>query len=199
MIQDNAAYIYFANRIAELAEHLEDKPPSTNGSIDDGEDSDSDLLDSIVTDSPKKDTAAAAVVSNGLYKMNKVSISPPHSSSVLISDLSLEVGNENVLIVGRSSAGKSSLLRVLRGLWRPSSGTVDRAGDRSAAFFLPQRPFFTDGSLREQVVYPLEVVSDRVTSEETEWLEGILRELSMGDLVLRCGGLDCDPGWSWYD
>ena len=187
-------------RIAELAECLEKKSPSCTGSTNDGEDSDSDLLDSIVTsDSPKKDAT------DGLFKMSKVSISPPNRSSVLISDISLEVGNENVLIVGRSSAGKSSLLRVLRGLWRPASGTVERGaaaagaeGDKSASFFLPQRPFFTDGSLREQVVYPMEVVADSVTVEETEWLEGILRELGMEDLVLRCGGLDCDPGWSWY-
>ena len=48
-------------------------------------------------------------------------------------------------------------------------------------------------------MYPLEVVADRVTLEETKWLEDILRELGMGDLVVRCGGLDCDPGWSWYD
>ena len=157
------------------------------------------MLDSIVTsDSPKKDAT------DGLFKMSKVSISPPNRSSILISDLSLEVGNENVLIVVRSSAGKSSLLRVLRGLWRPTCGTVERGaaagadGDKSASFFLPQRPFFTDGSLREQVVYPREVVVDSVAVEETEWLEGILRELGMEDLVLRCGGLDCDPGWSWY-
>ena len=62
---------------------------------------------------------------------------------------------------------------------------------------MPQKPFFTDGSLREQVVYPLEVVADRVTLEETKWLEDIMRELGMGDLVVRCGGLDFDPGWSW--
>ena len=73
---------------------------------------------------------------------------------------------------------------------------MDLADDKST-FFLPQRTFFTDGSLREQVMYPLEVVSERVTLEETEWLEGIMQELGMEDLVSRCGGLDCDPGWSW--
>ena len=112
--------------------------------MDDGEDSDSDLLNGIVTDSPKKDTTGS--VSNGLYKMSKVSISPPNSSSVLISDLSLDVGNENVLIVGRSSAGKSSLLRVLRGLWRPSSGTVERGAEHDRSVGLAIAPDSVDSS-----------------------------------------------------
>ena len=78
------------HRIAELAECLENKSIVDK---DDSDDEDSDLLESIVTDSPKKDPA--------VYTMNKVSISPPNSSAVLIADVNLEFGNENLLIVGR--------------------------------------------------------------------------------------------------
>jgi ATP-binding cassette subfamily D (ALD) protein 4 len=43
-----------------------------------------------------------------------------------------------------------------RGLWQPLAGSI-RITDRRI-FFLPQRPFFTNGSLREQVCYPQEVL-----------------------------------------
>ena len=46
-----------------------------------------------------------------------------------------------------------------RGLWQPLSGQIRlnrrMVGPRGGVFFLPQRPFFTNGSLREQVFYPL--------------------------------------------
>jgi hypothetical protein len=52
-----------------------------------------------------------------------------------------------------------------RGLWQPLSGRI-RISHR--VFFLPQRPFFTNGSLREQVTYPLEVLPGSVDPAEQE-------------------------------
>ena len=88
----------------------------------------------------------------------------------------------------RSSAGKSSLLRVLRGLWQPSAGTIGRpTAAEHSALFLPQKPFFTDGSLREQVAYPLQVAAADPTArrEETEWLEDILQVLNGRVTLIR--------------
>lgn len=56
--------------------------------------------------------------------------------------VSLEIGPGRTAIVGLSGAGKTSLLNVIAGFERPSSGTVTlstrEAGDRLARFWIPQ-------------------------------------------------------------
>ena len=50
-------------------------------------------------------------------------------------------------------SGKSSILRVLRGLWKPLGGSAKLCPDSSHHYvlFLPQKPFLTGGSLADQV------------------------------------------------
>ena len=116
------------------------------------------------------------------------------SDRFLVRDLSLSVRpGDHTLIVGKSGAGKTSLLRAIAGLWREgegsiaapapmgrrsgsagagASGAADGAGngDVQAAertsggvFFVPQRPYLVLGSLRQQLLYPTWDLSDCVS------------------------------------
>ncbi len=56
------------------------------------------------------------------------------------------------IITGRSGSGKSTLFRAMAGIWPFGSGQVTRPPGR--ALFLPQRPYFPIGTLRDAITYP---------------------------------------------
>ena len=65
---------------------------------------------------------------------------PDNSARILIANLNLQLEwNQNLLIVGASGVGKSSLLRAIAGLWTSGSGVIKRA-NRSDIYFVPQKP-----------------------------------------------------------
>jgi putative ATP-binding cassette transporter len=61
--------------------------------------------------------------------------------------------NERVLLTGASGSGKSTVFRVLAGIWPFATGRI-RTPAAFAPLFLPQRPYFPLGSLRKVVAYP---------------------------------------------
>ncbi len=88
-----------------------------------------------------------------------------------------------MLIMGPSGCGKSSILRVLGGLWELSHGTVTRP-PKESMFFLPQRPYMVNGSLREQLTYP-HVHSDEMSNDEREKLLHVLHLVGLEDMPTR--------------
>jgi len=106
----------------------------------------------------------------------------------------------NLMVMGPSSSGKSSLLRTIRGLWAPTRGTIITNRNLNYGFFyLPQKPFFTNGSLRDQLSYPLLVVRELIDEAQDTDIINLLDLTGLTGLVDRCGDLDTEPTWSWYD
>jgi ABC-type uncharacterized transport system fused permease/ATPase subunit len=81
-------------------------------------------------------------------------VTPDFQQRLLIQDLNIKLyKGQHLLIVGNSGAGKSSLLRAVAGLWTVGNGRIARPYDDDV-YFLPQRPYCTLGSLKDQLLYP---------------------------------------------
>jgi putative ATP-binding cassette transporter len=84
--------------------------------------------------------------------------------TVLLDDVVLKVSpSDSVLIRGPSGSGKSTLLRVLAGIWpyvrgwdakRQPLPISEAVVLPSNAVFIPQRPYFPEGTLRNALAYP---------------------------------------------
>ncbi len=74
------------------------------------------------------------------------------TGATLLSGVSLQAGlGESVLLKGPSGSGKSTLFRALAGIWPFFTGQTHLPAD---VMFIPQRPYFPDGSLRNALAYP---------------------------------------------
>ena len=173
------------HRVAELMERLQQLEDNRNNQLQ------------VVTQEPAAQTGDYFILEGASFRAPGVG---PADDLVRNLNLHLKPG-ESVLITGNSSAGKSSLLRVLRGLWKLSRGSLNshHSPGPQGVLFLPQRPYLTDGTLREQITYPLSVDLDLVTTQETDQLLDYIRLTRLDGLLERVGGLDGNVDWNWYD
>ena len=136
--------------------------------------------------------AQQAVTSGDGLVVRHATLATPQTNRLLIEDLNLSVGdNEHLLVVGPSGCGKTSLLRMVSGLWRPREGTVEspQPGD---LLFIPQKPYMTLGTLREQLCYPQQPDPALFSDDH---LRSVLELVNLGSLVQRYPDFNVKQDW----
>uniref|UniRef100_A0A673BVK9 ABC transporter domain-containing protein n=1 Tax=Sphaeramia orbicularis TaxID=375764 RepID=A0A673BVK9_9TELE len=135
------------------------------------------------------------------FIVDHLSYKSPYSDELLVEDLSLKISQgTHLLVVGNTGTGKTSLLRVLNRLWEAQSGFVQMTtcfGPRGT-LFLPQKPYLTDGTLREQVIYPLKDIYPASGSVDDDRIINFLELAGVSSLLKRTGGLDEKCNWTFY-
>jgi PrtD family type I secretion system ABC transporter len=82
-------------------------------------------LDQLLLEDEKREQRMSLPAPTGRLALSEVQACPPESKKVVLNhvDFALEPG-EVLAVIGPNAAGKSSMLKVLLGLWKPSGGSV---------------------------------------------------------------------------
>uniref|UniRef100_A0A0P4WBF8 ABC transporter domain-containing protein n=3 Tax=Scylla TaxID=6760 RepID=A0A0P4WBF8_SCYOL len=117
------------------------------------------------------------------------------NGDVLVQELNFEVqSGMNVLVCGPNGCGKSSLFRILGELWPVFGGCVTKPS-AGKLFYIPQRPYMTIGTLRDQVIYPdsHSDMSSRGISDDD--LRELLGRVQLTHILERECGWDATADW----
>ncbi len=99
----------------------------------------------------------------------------------------------HLFVSGPNGCGKTSLFRVVAGLWPVVRGHVVKP--RGSIFFVPQRPYLSLGTLRDQITYPVSVEEVRRRGVTDETLLQIMDQVKLGYVVMAHDGLDAVKNW----
>lgn len=103
---------------------------------------------------------------DGNHELNAKHLSlclPNHEILVQPMDFTIKAG-EHILITGKYGSGKSTLLRAMANIWPYGSGEISLP-ERNHRLFLPQKPYFPIGTLREALLYPhteIKITDDKI-------------------------------------
>uniref|UniRef100_A0A7S0ME68 ABC transporter domain-containing protein n=1 Tax=Cryptomonas curvata TaxID=233186 RepID=A0A7S0ME68_9CRYP len=133
---------------------------------------------------------------DGLIRLVDVPIVTP-KKEILVRRLNMEVRRGmNTLICGPNGCGKSSLFRILGDLWPVCGGRVEKPR-ADKVFYVPQKPYLSLGTLRDQVIYPHCKESMDKAGRSDDDLRALLDKVMLGYLAdTRDAGFDAREDWA---
>jgi putative ATP-binding cassette transporter len=107
--------------------------------------------------------------------MRELGLARP-DGEMLVAEAEIEIKRpERVLIRGQSGSGKSTIMRAVAGVWPWGRGAIHLP--TGAITFLPQKPYFPIGTLRDVMLYPS--APEGVTDEQ---LKDMLHKVGLDHL-----------------
>lgn len=141
------------------------------------------------------ESAAVARVQMGqgpTVRLSRVSLETPGGEQSLSQELSVAIEpGQNLVVIGQTGVGKSSILRAMAGLWSRGTGEISMP-PAEECLFLPQRPYMILAELRSQLLYP-HGDSERVSDEQ---LKAALERVRLDGLLDKHGGLGAARDWA---
>ncbi|KAJ3353577.1 hypothetical protein HDU83_006655 [Entophlyctis luteolus] len=130
-------------------------------------------------------------------RFDEVPVITPSGDGILVRDLSFDVApGDHLMITGPNGSGKTSIARIISGLWPHFSGAVTRPDELlSEIMYIPQRPYLTIGSLRQQIIYPHTEADMRAAGRTDADLHEVLKTVHLAYIPAREGGLDASKEW----
>jgi ATP-binding cassette subfamily C protein LapB len=139
-------------------------------------------LDKVVSQPVERPESAAFVRREhirGEIEFSHVTFSYPGESAEVLSDLSFRIrAGEHVAIIGRVGSGKSTINRLILGLYQPDHGAIkidgvdirqlDPAEVRKAVGYVPQDVLLFYGTLRENITIGMPHVEDHAILQAAE-------------------------------
>lgn len=99
-----------------------------------------------------------------------------------------------MLILGSNGCGKTAIARIIAGLWPLYNGLLSKPNDDDI-FYLPQKTYFTNGNLRDQIIYPHSYDEMLEMGYNDDHLYHILREVKLEYLLTREGNFNVKKDW----
>ncbi|MEQ1537183.1 MAG: ABC transporter ATP-binding protein/permease [Burkholderiaceae bacterium] len=114
------------------------------------------------------------VGSNNL-STNDLTLSLPNGKVLLAHAALTANAGDAILLNGPSGSGKSTLFRAFAGIWPFSKGQIQMPAN---AMFIPQRPYFPNGSLRDALAYPEPATKYDDSALQTALTDALLPQLA---------------------
>ena len=123
---------------------------------------------------------------DGYVKIEGLQVMDADGQAIVAAERIVVSRGEHAHIYGSTSAGKSSLVRALSGLWPWGRGRIE-IPEHARVMVVPQKPYVPMGTLRNALLYP--DIGIQVASGE---VEEALRDAGLGHLT---GRLDQTERW----
>nr|CAG8484208.1 12490_t:CDS:2 [Entrophospora candida]CAG8493237.1 8410_t:CDS:2 [Entrophospora candida] len=186
----------FTARIGQLLEALDDVNDDINGELNNINIKDQSLdLREATGEFVTSRSESSSII------FDQVTFDTP-SGATLLEDLEIVIEQgKNLMLIGPNGSGKTSILRVMCGLWPTNKGQITRPkmnmnSRQHLLVYLPQVPYLVYGSLRDQITYP--VINDpKQQNISDQELNSLLEKVELTHLKSLIQNYDSRYGEDW--